>query len=352
MKEKKKDKKRKKMTKQQFRLTILSLFLLSLLLIVSTYAWFSTNLNVRVTNFDMVVAKTGGLYISLDGITFDTSVEISEETLFDELSLTYPNHSSHWANQGLRPVSTNGIPNSNSDKFDMYYTGGVYYKNRDRSIGYIDTFLSNENAQNSMAPYISFDLFMKNTTGSPVEDNLFLTAADIIVESQIDEEMQGLINSFRVGVLKINTVSHEATVNQVQNMICENNCQQVILETNETQHTDLSIERAKKYGINLRDGLTFPTYGMVSPGEDIIVNNSVSGSSLIDPNYFQLQDTIYTSDLYEPIYTIADGISKYRIYVWIEGQDIDSLETFSNGAEVSLGIEFEKDTQGYDAFSE
>ena len=36
-----------------------------------------------------------------------------------------------------------------------------------------------------------------------------------------------------------------------------------------------------------------------------------------------------------------------RIYVWLEGQDIDSLETDSQGADVSISISFRKDTQGY-----
>ena len=36
-----------------------------------------------------------------------------------------------------------------------------------------------------------------------------------------------------------------------------------------------------------------------------------------------------------------------RVYVWIEGQDIDSLETDSEGAEVSISINFIKDTYGY-----
>ena len=36
-----------------------------------------------------------------------------------------------------------------------------------------------------------------------------------------------------------------------------------------------------------------------------------------------------------------------RVYVWLEGQDIDSLETDSQGAEVSISISFVKDTQGY-----
>ena len=49
----------------------------------------------------------------------------------------------------------------------------------------------------------------------------------------------------------------------------------------------------------------------------------------------------------EPLFTIPDGITKMRVYVWIEGQDIDSLETDSEGAEVSISINFIKDTYGY-----
>ena len=39
-----------------------------------------------------------------------------------------------------------------------------------------------------------------------------------------------------------------------------------------------------------------------------------------------------------------------ELYLWIEGQDIDSLETNSDGAELNVSINFIKDTAGYDAF--
>ena len=47
-----------------------------------------------------------------------------------------------------------------------------------------------------------------------------------------------------------------------------------------------------------------------------------------------------------------NGITKARIYIWIEGQDVDSIETDSEGAEVEIGIDFTKDTAGWDAFDE
>ena len=48
-----------------------------------------------------------------------------------------------------------------------------------------------------------------------------------------------------------------------------------------------------------------------------------------------------------PLFSIPNGVTKLRVYVWLEGQDIDSLETDSQGAEVSICISFEKDTEGY-----
>ena len=52
------------------------------------------------------------------------------------------------------------------------------------------------------------------------------------------------------------------------------------------------------------------------------------------------------------MFTVPDGYTKARIYVWIEGQDIDSLETMSSGTNVDISINFVKDTLGYDSFND
>lgn len=40
-------------------------------------------------------------------------------------------------------------------------------------------------------------------------------------------------------------------------------------------------------------------------------------------------------------------MTKVRVYLWIEGQDIDSLETDSSGSDISVSINLIKDTKGY-----
>ena len=132
------------------------------LFIFASYAWFSTNLNVKINTFQMSVTKNSGLSISLDGINFDTFVEVSEDVLINQLKRTYPNNVSQWSADGLTPVSTNGISNSNSDRFDIYASSGVRYKNMNQKNGYIRIAKAMENERANYNNFIAFDLFLKS----------------------------------------------------------------------------------------------------------------------------------------------------------------------------------------------
>ncbi len=348
MKDKKHKPKEENSTKRKKRAFIIIL-LFGTLSIFATYAWFSTNLNVKVKTFNMIVTKNGGLSISFDGINFDTFVEISRDELIRNLKNRYPDHKNQWASTGLSPVSTTGITNPNTSTFAMFETdGGVRYRNKNKTNGYIRTSLINENESREFSRYIAFDLFFKNETGSPISDNLYLdTGTEVTMEEGATEEMRGLLNSIRLGFVKVGSVSHDASVNEIQNIGCSNNCRSIIYEPNSNAHTDLSIERAKKYGVNLVNGESFPTYASIRDGGPIYVNNTVSGTANIDSSYFALQNTRKDGALGETLFEIPDGITKARVYVWVEGQDIDSLETDSIGAEISISINFVKDTAGY-----
>lgn len=338
--------------KKNIYLILFSIFMLGVLLIFSAYAWFSTALNVQVRTFNMVVTKNSGLTISLDGINFDSYVDISKVILIDELKNTYPNNRSQWASNGLIPVSSPGITNPNSYFFDIYSSNGVMYKNRNKDRGYVTTILDHENYIRQFNYIIAFDLFLKNDSGSPVSDNLYLDdGTGLTLESEEDEEMSGLINSVRFGFVKVGSVPMDTDVETIQNIQCNNDCRSIIYEPNDTSHTDLSIERARKYGINLVDGQTFPTYSYIRAGGPFLLSDTVSGSANLDPNYFALQQTISNRDFDTPLFQIPDGITKMRVYVWIEGQDIDSLETNSEGSEVAIIINLVKDTVGYTTFN-
>lgn len=332
---------------KNFNLMLLVTFFLGVLLITSAYAWFQATLNVEIKFVNLVVSKNNGLFISLDGIDFGSSVEISRNKLIKELQNTYPNNNSQWPKLGLAPVSSNGILDSNHELFE-FYSASDYELDPFTEKGYLSTRKLKEDMRSDRKNYIAFDLFLKNVTGSPVSDNLYIDhGTGIKIEDGETEQIKGMLNSSRIGFVKIGSVPLEASVEEIQNMKCNNNCEMIIYEPNATNHTELSIERAKKYGVNLLDGQYYPTYAITNE------INFFDMSKLFQediPENFDLQITRVDTD--KPIFTIPDGITKIRVYVWIEGQDIDSLETRSEGADASILINLIKDTAGYDAFNE
>lgn len=349
----KKKSKRKVTRKKRRFVTVTVIVLLGVLFTLSTYAWLSTSLNVKVKNFKMVVSRNSGLSISLDGITFSTSIEVSSDRLLNQLQATYPDNISQWAGNGLIPVSTPGILSPNDSKFIIFGSSGVRYRARAKTVGYITTGKMKEENRAEFNSFIAFDLFVKNVTGSPVADNIYFDE-DTYVEMDSDsgEEMEALVNSARIGILKMSSVSKNASVNEIQHIGCNNNCQAIIFEPNSKKHNDLSHERALKYGLNLHDGEYFPTYAYIKAGGPLYVQNTISGSAALDLNYFRLQNTVTEEDFVNPIFQAPDGITKLRVYIWIEGQDIDSLETDSEGADISVSLSLTKDTVGYTEFND
>lgn len=336
-----------KIKKKNFNLMLLVTFFLGVLLIVSAYAWFQATLDVKVKFVNLVVSKKNGLFISLDGIEFGSSVEISEKSLINDLKNTYPGNTSQWAKGGLYPVSSKGILNSNSSIFE-FYAAVDYEADPITGKSYLSTRKIIESGISNTENYIAFDIFLKNITGSPVSDNLYIDdGTNIVIDEGYTEQIQGLVNSSRIGFVKIGTVSRTASVEEIQSIQCNNNCEMVIYEPNSTSHTELSIERAKKFGIDLLNGQYYPTLAITGPMDFYEIGDVARGN--VAEN-FELQVTRF--DINRPIFELPDGITKVRVYVWIEGQDIDSLETKSEGADVSVIINLIKDTAGYDAFNE
>lgn len=333
------------------KLIMALIFLSGVLLIVTSYAWFSASLNVKVKFFNLVVSTDNGLFISLDGENFSDSVEISIDSVIYDLKKNYPNHTNQWASLGLWPVSTTGISSTNNSKYDIYYGGISRYKWKTDAPRYLTTKLLDEDEPSITKPYIAFDIFLKNVSGSPNEDNLYIDEGTAIEfdEGLIDETkeaMANIMNSVRFGFLKIGSVGSKVDRNTIQNIKCNNICSSVIYEPNSKVHSLGSIESAAEHGITLIDGVYAPTYASIKAGAKLNHTNGHEGSAFpLDAEHFQLQKTI--DGIEDPIFKIPDGFTKMRIYVWIEGQDIDSLETRSEGAPVYLAINFVKDLAGY-----
>ena len=346
----------KKLININTNLFIFITFLTTILLIISSYAWFSTSLNVSIKFFDLVVSTDSGLFISLDGVNFSESVEVSVDSVIRDLRELYPNHTNQWPSGGMWPVSSNGIRNSNSDKFDVFI-GEIRRprgKDNKEQESYLNTSRFTESTASASNLYVAFDIFLKNVSNSPYPDNLYFNEDTFIdFEEEVDEErresMSGIMNSLRMGMVKMGSVSSNSDVNMIQNIRCNNNCEMVIFEPNSRTHSQVSIEKAAELGITLVGGEYVPTYAVISEGRRLQHMNGQPGSGIpLDTEHFALQRTIDEADFERPLFQIPNGVTKMRVYVWIEGQDVDSLETHSLGAPIYIGIGLEKDLAGYE----
>lgn len=341
---------RRKNTKLMFLIVLF----LGVLLITSTYAWFSSSLNVKINFINMKVDTDTGLFISLDGVNWGDEVTVSSDSILYEIRENYPNHTNQWALNGLWTVSTRGIPNPNADKFDVYYGAfGKYKEGELKGQKYLRTFLIDESRPYSMNKFIAFDIFLKNASGSPRPDNIFLTENTVFtfredVTDEIRYEMSGIMNSIRLGIVRVGSTNINSMPYDLQNVKCDGNCTSYIYEPFSRDHSEKSITDAKEYGITIEEGEYYPTYAVYKEGEYLnhksgFLNDGVG----VDENYFTLQTTFFEDAFEEPLFQIPNGYLKLRVYIWLEGQDIDSLETFSKGAPINLNMEFIKDLEGY-----
>ncbi len=337
-----------------FNVMLIVAFFLGVLLIGSTYAWLSSSLDVRINFLNLTVSNDSGLSISLDGINFGESVVVSEDILIDDLKATYPNHVNQWCGRGLIPVSTIGIKNPDSDKFLLFGNSRVGHYNYDDGTNekLIDTHLMYEIAPNRHTYYVAFDLFLRNNSGSPMPDNLYFREGTGIFFDGVEfSDYDGVFNSLRLGMVKIGTTSKNAAPADIQNVKCDNKCESIIYEPNSTAHSEGSKIRALENNIVLYDGVANKTFAIINEDRDINIVSGQPGSGVpLDLKTFQIQDTI--TNFNNPIFEIPNGITKFRVYVWVEGQDVDSLNTKSEGMDLSVVINFFKDLAGYEYYNE
>ena len=135
----------------------------AILLTVSTYAWFIGMQTVRVNSFEVKIASTDGLMLSLDGENWTTDLDVTSESTKEYTGntnqwLTARNAASY-TGKGLIPVSTIGDIDSTADRLIMYEkssltaTKGGYRLLSKR----VDNTGTNE-----LDGYMAFDLFVRN----------------------------------------------------------------------------------------------------------------------------------------------------------------------------------------------
>lgn len=303
--------------KRSYYLLLFWTLLTSLLLTFSSYAWFSANRILGLRSFNIHIASRGGILISVDGDNWKEVVTLSD--LIDARS-TYPRSINQIPNS-IEPVSTSGRVDDGMLRM-FYGTVDAGPTINENILTASRVFEEEGFFEDSDGMFVAFDVFFKNY----YEKRLYLTP-----ESRVDyltENSTGIENAFRVGFLHQGTMPIDSPISQIQNLSSSNRA--IIWEPNYDVHTDSGVQNAyERFGITTQttNASRIPYDGIVrevSRDDNVLLSQA---SSRHHPSLFERVDVdIATRRDFvglQEIMTLQSGISKVRIYMWIEGQDVD-----------------------------
>lgn len=389
----------------------------AVMLIVSTYAWFSTQKNVTIGGLKGKVNVAEGLQISLDGSVWVNEINFADfdqaesgwtvkaeaggnNKYFDAATENPTFQAPAGADGGITnvvpveflPVSTTGYSATNDGigaNLLKMYGGNVVNNNTDLESVAL-------RAENSESGYYAFDLFVWNSSAaSATEDILRLDSNSKVAPNNANT---GIENSARVAFALYNNaggdVSTATPLAQAAVIAGTSTGKTIkdvaIWEPNADGHLGSTVNTNNKLSLSTADLAKFPlasgtskfgvaekipTYGLTSKCLEL-TDSKVSGiykwdgadadtDGVLDNNGLAKQYTLQTpvdaatwttpSNLVStgkletnPAATNTDFVltasqyHKIRVYVWIEGQDPDCINTASLGGGLTIDIGLSK----------
>ena len=138
--------------------------LCTVILVVSTYAWFIGMRTVNVSSFEVEIAATDGLTLSLDGKNYSEIVEINSSN-YDTAS--YTNNTNTWSQGGLIPISTIGVVDQDLSRLVLFEKGSLTVTPggyRLMASRVKNTTVESNKEEGS--GFVAFDLFVRNLSGA------------------------------------------------------------------------------------------------------------------------------------------------------------------------------------------
>lgn len=306
---------------------ILLLIVSIIMLGTSTYAWFTANQVVTINKIDVKVETSNGLQISTNAAEWKSIITTAD------ITAGYTGHTNQLPST-VTNVSTDGTVNQSKGTLNMYR---ATIGNDETTGDYnITTTLETDKA-GSTGNYVAFDVFLRVDKAQ----NIYLTT-DSGVDVKENTEDRGLKNASRIAFV---TLGNGDSTDPTSSLIKLNNgvaSKAIIWEPNYDAHTDMVTSSvAVEYGVTLKSDTSTPYYGItkeINTAVDLkeLVNGTdTTNAKLVTPNII----TPTTMTNYEKVFELPAGVTKMRIYMWIEGQDID-CENNATGSDITYNLQF------------
>ena len=316
------------------------LLLLLVFLIVSTYAWFTANQTVTISTLDVNVQTSNGLQISADAINWKT---ILQKTDITGAYATYASSVNQVPDE-MEPVSSAGVVDTGTGYMNLYY-GKVAAL--DTGDGYSLASTKEVDTRGANGRYIAFDIFLRvdQADGGGTIPVYLTTASN--VKTKEGSTDKGLQNAARVAFIDEGNVADVGDSSAAQAL--KDGTTSIIWEPNYDVHTAAGVANAQEiYGISTTTtgGSQLAYKGIkaeFADTEDVTLKNT----NTFDQYFQDVTPTIATKegfDTQQTLLNLKPGVTKVRIYMWVEGQDVD-CENNASGTDISFNVQITKATE-------
>ena len=323
--------KRKKRSKKIF-IAILMILFSGVVLTASTYAWFTANKTVTVDEIQVNVAASNGLQISVDATSWKTLIYNED---IRGAGTTYAGAVNQLPTTSIVPTSSIGEIDTTTGFMKMF-KGDIVSNASGTNI--LKAERSTETHSTTTGDFIAFDLFFQVTEDTPV----YLTDASNVIAV---DASKGIENAARVAFVEQGNAAAGTAVGTVQALKSDGTTPAIIWEPNTDVHKPAAVVAAlSTYGITTTEtGAARINYnGVKAPipeGENITLNSTDEKYfSAVTPKLTSVAAGIPDTD-YLPLFTLKAGTTKVRIYMWVEGQDVD-CENNASGSSLAYNLQF------------
>ena len=317
---------KRKSSKKKVTSLILLLLLSIVMLGTTTYAWFTANQVVTINSINVKVEASNGLQISTNAAQWKSVITNSDILAGYTGSVNqFPIY--------VTNVSTDSIVDQTTGRLNMYRA----VVGNDATTGNYNIYTAKEtDTAGSTGNYVAFDIFLRVDK----TQTIYLTSDSDVLAKEGTED-RGLKNAARIAFVTLGhgeSTDSASTLTGLRNNV---SAKALIWEPNADAHTQMVADTvAPEYGVTLVAGANTPYYGVnkVIPTpvdlKELVNGTNTTDATLVNPGIV----TKEVNSVYKEAFDLAAGVTKMRIYMWIEGQDID-CENNATGSDIEFNLQ-------------
>lgn len=311
---------KKTIKKRAFVSAIAMLIVSAIVLTSSTFAWFSMSKQATVDSMDLTVSSPEGIQISANASAWTANLTIDE--IFNTDETTTSRYDAYENNTNLYP--TDLVPVSSAFEYANSATGVVdFYKATLNDKGFANVSLVSQTAGNAdNAGLISFDLFFKVAQQTTV----YFGTSEFVDNSSSD-----VLTALRVGFTPLGNVPIGSTAAEAQALKAFTKGKDNIV-----YEVDSMNRSADAKSLGQTDGELDTKY-LAGTGASGQTTNGILDNGFAHITAANLvRDTDNAS---VKSFNLKAGVTKMRVFLWVEGNDIDCQNSIA-GAAFTAALKF------------